>query len=97
MFAQLNKRMILPLHFTNNIYAAMNQLLEADIVYVRDFTQPEKMTDEQLKHLALVAHHCYKSYDLATRCLHHLAARSAVAADSVGRYLSELNTAAAAR
>ena len=37
MFPALNKRMILPLHFSDNIYAAMNQLLEADIVYVRDF------------------------------------------------------------
>ena len=43
----------------------MNQLLEADVVYVRDFTFPDKMSSEQLKHLALIAHHCYGSYDLA--------------------------------
>ena len=40
---------------------AVNQLLEADLVYVRDFTHPELMDDEQLKHLALIAHHCYQS------------------------------------
>lgn len=67
MFANINKRMILPLRNTEEPYAAVNQLLEADIVYVRDFTQPEKMSSEQLKHLALVAHHCYGSYDLAAR------------------------------
>ena len=47
----------------------MDQLLEADIVYVRDFAHPETMTDEQLKHLAIIAHHCYKSFDLAMRCV----------------------------
>ena len=47
----------------------LNQLLEADIVYVRDFSHPESMSDEQLKHLALISHHCYGSVDLALRCL----------------------------
>jgi hypothetical protein len=48
---------------------ALNQLLEADIVYVRDFSRPELMSDEQLKQLALIAHHCYGSFDLALRCV----------------------------
>jgi FkbM family methyltransferase len=95
MFQQINKRMILPLHHADNLYSSMNQLLEADIVYVRDFTQAEKMTVEQLKHLALVAHHCYQSYDLTTNCINHLANRGAVPADSVGRYLGDLKMAAA--
>jgi FkbM family methyltransferase len=90
MFDKINKRMILPLHFGDNLFASMNQLLEADIVYVRDFTQPDKMSVEQLKHLALVAHHCYGSFDLAARCVHFLAARGAVAADGMGRYLAIL-------
>lgn len=47
----------------------VNQLLEADIVYVRDFSRPERFDDEQLKHLALIAHHCYGSHDLALRCV----------------------------
>ena len=28
------------------------------MVYVRDFLKPEKMSAEQLKHLAIVAHFC---------------------------------------
>jgi hypothetical protein len=90
MFDKINKRMILPLHFGDNLFASMNQLLEADVVYVRDFTQPDKMSSEQLKHLALVAHHCYGSFDLAARCVHFLAARGAVAADGMGQYLAIL-------
>lgn len=87
MFVNINKRMILPLRDPDKPFAAMNQLLEADIVYVRDFSQASSMSVEQLKHLALIAHHCYASYDLAANCLHHLAERGAVAADVVASYL----------
>lgn len=96
MFDKINKRMILPLHSADNLYASINQLLEADIVYVRDFTQPEKMNAEQLKHLALIAHHCYRSYDLAVNCIHHLISRASVPSDSVERYLAALRSAAGA-
>jgi FkbM family methyltransferase len=88
MIANDNKRMILPLFFRDHPYASINQWIEADMVYVRDFTQPEKMNDEQLKHLAIVAHHAYGSYDLAMKCIADLVARSAVAADAVQRYLA---------
>jgi FkbM family methyltransferase len=90
MFVNINKRMILPLHDQSKPFAAMNQLLEADIVYVRDFSQPSSMSHEQLKHLAIIAHHCYGSYDLATNCIHHLAERGAVAGDPVAKYLAGL-------
>ncbi|MBX9591502.1 MAG: FkbM family methyltransferase [Hyphomonadaceae bacterium] len=94
MFAHINKRMILPLHNAENPYSAMNQLLEADVVYVRDFSNPDKMSDEQLKHLALIAHHCYGSYDLATNCIHHLMLRGSLQSDAVERYLAILKGAA---
>ena len=93
MFVNINKRMILPLHFNDQPFGAMNQLLEADIVYVRDFTQPSSMSAEQLKHLALIAHHCYNSYDLAAKCIRELAARGSLRPDSVGRYLAQLKGA----
>lgn len=96
MFAEINKRMILPMHFTDNLYASMNQLLEADIVYVRDFTRPEKMNSEQLKHLAMVAHHCYSSYDLAANCIHNLVSRGAIATDAMARYLAIVSSQAGA-
>lgn len=86
----LNKRMILPLRIANQPFAAMNQLLEADFVYVRDFTRPEAMSTEQLKHLALVAHHCYNSFDLATRCLGEVVRRGAAPGDFVELYLRSI-------
>jgi hypothetical protein len=73
-----------------NPAAAINQLVEADVVYVRDFIQAEAMDSEQLKHLALIAHHCYGSFDLALNCVHHLASRGAVAPDAKNRYVALL-------
>jgi FkbM family methyltransferase len=90
MFANINKRMILPVHYTDNLYASMNQLLEADIVYVRNFTQPDMMNSEQLKHLALIAHHCYASYDLAANCINQLILRDVIPPGSVEQYLATI-------
>lgn len=74
---------------------AVNQLLEADIVYVRDFSRPQSMSSEQLKHLALIAHHCYRSFDLALRCLLLLEQRGALKPGAQQHYLELLSTARA--
>lgn len=71
---------------------AVNQLLEADIVYVRDFSRPESMSGEQLKHLALIAHYCYKSFDLALRCVKLLEDRQALRPGAQQRYMELLST-----
>lgn len=86
MFAGINKKMIAPM-LGPNPAVGLNQLVEADIVFVRNFTKPDAMDSEQLKHLALIAHHCYGSYDLAMNCIHHLAVRNEVAPDAKNRYL----------
>ncbi len=65
----------------------LNQLTEADIVYVRDFIHRGAMTGEQLKHLALIAHHCYRSFDLAFQCLVALEERQLLETGSSPRYL----------
>lgn len=86
MFADVKKWMIAPTQGRQ----AFNQLLEADIVYVRDFTKMDAMSDDQLKHLAMIAHYCYGSTDLAVRCLVWLAKRGVVAEGSAQKYLSSL-------
>jgi hypothetical protein len=65
---------------------AAHQLLEGDLVYVRDFTRPDSLSDEQLKHLALIAHYCYGSYDLARRCLGILEQRGSLEKGAQERY-----------
>jgi len=88
MFTEIKKAMILPLYFEKDLYATMNQALYTDVVYVRDFTRPDDMSAEQLKHLALISHYCYQSYDLTVKCLRDLQLRNAIASDSMTRYLT---------
>ena len=94
-FAAINKKMILPMTPPHPA-AALNQMVEADAVYVRDFTKADAMSNEQLKHLAVIAHYCYGSFDLAVNCIHHLTRRSAVAADTGARYLAFVQSTRAA-
>ncbi len=89
-FAAVKKWPIAPCVINNNPRQALNQLLEADIVYVRDFSKPDLMSDEQLKHLALIAHHCYGSFDLALRCVMLLEQRNVLPIGSQKDYLNTL-------
>ncbi len=88
-FTAINKKMIAPM-LGPDPAAAINQLVEADVVYVRNFIDAETMDNEQLKHLALIAHHCYGSFDLALNCIHHLVARGAILQDGKNRYVGLL-------
>jgi FkbM family methyltransferase len=74
---------IAPTMFGDNIYDAGNQLLKADIVYVRDIAHPEQMTSDQLAQLAMIAFHIYGSVDLAVFCLIELRQRGRAPEDAV--------------
>ncbi len=49
------------------------------------------ITDEQLKHLAIIAHICYKSLDLSLRCITILENRGIVPKGSTGQYTKMIN------
>jgi FkbM family methyltransferase len=89
-FATVKQWPIAPYVVDGDPCRALNQVLEADIVYVRDFARPELMSDEQLKHLALIAHHCYRSFDLALRCVLLLERRQALETGAQQLYLQLL-------
>jgi hypothetical protein len=89
-FAALKKWPISPLQFGGNPTQPLNQLLEADLVYVRDFIHADGMSDDQLKHLGLIAHACYNSFDLAGRCVAVLEQRKAIAAGALQHYVELL-------
>lgn len=86
-FAAVKRWPIFPSVIGGDPRKPLNQLLEADMVYVRDFSRPELMSDEQLKHLALIVHYCYRSYDLALRCVMLLEQRQALEPGAQHRYL----------
>jgi FkbM family methyltransferase len=86
-FAGLKKWPISPLEFGGNPTQPLNQLLEADLVYVRDFIHADSMSSDQLKHLGLIAHSCYNSFDLAGRCVALLEQRKAIPSGALQQYI----------
>jgi FkbM family methyltransferase len=85
----LKKWALAPVVYDGDFRRPMHQLLEADMVYVRDFTRPADLSPEQLCHLALIAHHVYDSSDLAHLCLLALVSRGLVPSDGPAGYLRE--------
>lgn len=55
----------------------MSQALDGDVIYTRDFSEPFEMSDADLAKLALLAHACFESYDLAALCISKLVDRGA--------------------
>ena len=89
-FSELKIRPLAPMVVEGDPTRGIHQLLEADLVYVRDFTKPEGMGGEQWKHLALIAHHCYHSPDLALHAVRMAAHLSAIPPDAPECYLKVL-------
>lgn len=86
-FPAIKRWAIAPTIFGGDFRRGGNQLLEADIVYVRDIAYPERMTSEQLSQLAMIAFHVYGSVDLALFCLIELARRGQAAEDAGAVFL----------
>jgi len=95
-FAELKLWPIAPTVINGDPRLPIRQLLEGDIIYVRDFTKPGNMTGEQWKHLALIAHHCYGSIDLATRSVLSAETIGAVRPQAGDQYLRLLQSSAGA-
>ena len=89
-FAALKKWPISPLQFAADPTKPLNQLLEADLVYVRDFIHSDGMSSDQLKHLCLIVHSCYGSFDLAGRCIALLERRKDIPAGALQQYIAML-------
>jgi len=92
-FAALKKWPISPMQIGEDPTRPLNQLLEADLVYVRDFVHPDTISSEQLKQLCLITHSCYKSFDLAGRCIALLEQRKVMPAGSLQQYVEILRRA----
>lgn len=91
-FAALKKWPIAPCVVGGDPCRPLNQLLEADLVYVKDFSRPENFSDEQLKHLAIISHACYGSWDLAIRSISILESRGVIPVGSKDKYVTLCQT-----
>ncbi|MBF0162361.1 MAG: FkbM family methyltransferase [Magnetococcales bacterium] len=68
-FFPMKSKVIQPLWIHGSRYEGMSQCVEADAVFVRDFTRLEALSDQQLLSMANILHDCYASYDLALHLL----------------------------
>ncbi|WP_435230984.1 FkbM family methyltransferase [Pseudopelagicola sp. nBUS_20] len=67
-----------------------NQLIDGDAVFMRSLRDPEGMSDEQLKHLALLSLGVVDSYDVAVRCLELLVDRGKISGQASRAFVKKL-------
>lgn len=91
-FAELKRWVIAPCVVNNDPRIPMNQLLEADLVYVRDFRDPDALAIDKIKAMAILAVVAYGSIDLALRCAVMLEQRGALAKGAEERFLTAVTT-----
>jgi len=90
MFFDIVVRMLAPMLPPEGTWRGLNQLHEGDLIYVKDFSRAEALSDEQLKHVVLLAHFCFRSYDLAYRALHMLVERKVISSGILQEYFAML-------
>jgi len=63
-FIDVASRCFRPLYFDENITAGMSQMMWADCIFIRDFTDLAGYSEDGLLKAAYVMHNMYSSYDL---------------------------------
>lgn len=85
-FEDIKRWSVSPLIRNDNFRHGFNQLLEADVVYFRDITRLDRLGDDQLRKLAVIAHYCYRSPDVAGRLIVELTDRGVLEPDALASY-----------
>lgn len=85
-FIDIKRWSISPTIFEGNFRIPGNQLLESDIVYVRDPLKLAELNRMQLTKFAAIAHYCLSSTDLCAHILLELIQRGELDEDACNRY-----------
>ena len=86
-FLKVKRWSVKPTIFNNNFRVPGNQLLESDIIYIKNPLNLNKIQDEELKKFALLSHHCFKSIDLCVYLILELEKRKLIEKNSHLEYL----------
>ena len=89
-FVDVKRWSIAPTIKNNNVKAPFNQLLESDIIYIKDPLNLQLLSNAQLVNLALIAHYSLASFDLCVFVLLELIARKQLKPAAHGQYLALL-------
>tara|TARA_E500000178_G_C16903037_1_gene698972 strand:- start:168 stop:1016 length:849 start_codon:yes stop_codon:yes gene_type:complete len=90
-FLDIKRWSITPTIFNNNFRIPGNQLLESDIVYIKDPFKLNSLDNTQLKKLILISHYCLKSIDLSVFIILELEKRNILVKDTSKKYISNIN------
>ena len=89
-FLDIKRWSIYPTIFNNNFRTPGNQLLESDIVYIKDPLKFNSLGDEQLKKIAIISHYCFQSADLSGFVFLELEKRNILPKDSYKHYITNV-------
>lgn len=87
---KLVSRVFKPFIIDNDIYSGLSQILWADVVYVKKFTDFGLLSSNSLLKIAMLAHDLYGSFDLAALALGHVDEKDG--SDWRAAYLRRLTT-----
>ena len=87
-FLDVKRWSIAPTIFNDNFRMPGNQLLESDIIYIRDPLSLSALSDVQLQKSAILAHYCFESVYF----LIEMQKRNLVEIDGFKKYLDKLNS-----
>lgn len=90
-FLEVKRWSIAPTIFDNNFRMPGNQLLESDIVYIKDPLNLHALSVLELKKLTALAHYAFKSMDLTVHLLLALESSGALEANTHLNYLNWAN------
>ena len=87
-FLDIKKWSISPTIFNNNLRHSGNQLLESDIIYIKDPFKLDLLSDTQLKKFILISHYLFKSIDLSVYLILELERRNILAKETFKNYIT---------
>ena len=91
-FLEVKRWSITPTIFNNNFRVPGNQLLESDVIYVKDPLNLAALSDVQLKKLAMLAHYSFKSFDFCVWLILEMERRGICGIHGHRNYLENLKS-----
>lgn len=89
-FLDVKRWSITPTVKNNNFRIPFNQLLESDIVYIKNPMQLGDWADEQLKKMIVISHYCFASFDLSVHLILELMRRKVLPDNTHTKYVELL-------
>jgi FkbM family methyltransferase len=89
-FLDVKKWSIAPTIFNGNFRIPGNQLLESDIIYIKDPLRLNEISNEELQKFATLAHYCFQSVDLCVFLLIEMERRGLIQSSGHQNYLKNI-------